>query len=146
MKRRTLNAEQIAKTEARRARFRQLAKQIGDMSDAERETLAARMVGIATVEGRILSACNVQMIALQNPTATIVGGFRQWLKAGRCVRKGETGLMIWVPIIRKGAEATGETAAKPDETRFMCGTVFDVSQTVEIDGATNEAEAEAVAA
>lgn len=133
---RTLTESERARADERKARFRQLAKQIADMSDAEREALAARVIGISTIEGRSLSAHNVCLIATQNPSATLVGGFRQWIKAGRSVRKGEHGLMIWVPMVRKDAGAgaqPGEVSTKPDSTRFICGTVFDVSQTIAVE-------------
>jgi len=71
-----------------------LSKQIADMTDAQRSELAAKVVGIVTVEGRSLSPHNVCMIAMQKPDAVLVGGFRQWLKAGRCVKKGEKGFLL----------------------------------------------------
>ncbi len=133
---RTLSPALKSKSDERKARFRTLAKQIADMTDAQRAELAAKVVGLANIEGRSLSLYNSCFIASQCPTATIVGGFRQWLNAGRCVRKGETGLMIWVPIFKKsdnGQDAgTSDAKAKPDDTRFLIGTVFDVSQTDEL--------------
>jgi hypothetical protein len=38
------------------------------------------------------------LIALQMPEATMVCGFRAWLKLGYCVRRGETALRIWIPM------------------------------------------------
>lgn len=46
--------------------------------------------------------------------------------------------MIWVPIGHKATEpTTGETTTEMDETRFIIGTVFDVSQTIEVETGTN---------
>lgn len=127
MKAATKQQKQAA--EQRRAKFRNLARQLGAMPKAQRDALAARLPGIATVEGRTLSTINTCLIAAQCPSATIVGGFRQWKKAGRSVKKGEHGLSLWVPFGVKDAD-TGET-----DTRFGMGTVFDVAQTEEISAA-----------
>ena len=111
-----------------------MAGKLAGLSEADRLSLSARLVGLLTVEGRSLSPHNVGMLALQNPAVTLVGGFRQWLKAGRCVRKGEHGLMIWVPMTF-GAKAEASDVPQPagveakGGVRFLVGTVFDVSQT-----------------
>jgi hypothetical protein len=44
------------------------------------------------------SVANQLLIAMQMPEATMVCGFRAWLKLGYCVRRGETALRIWVPM------------------------------------------------
>lgn len=138
MPRKQLTEAQKQKTAERRARFRELVKQVAAMSDAERAALAER-APIVTVEGRILSGHNKSLIMFQRPDATIVGGFRQWIAAGRAVRKGESGLMIWFP--RKAVKANEpepapkSADAEPDEVRFSIGYVFDVSQTEEIETA-----------
>ena len=131
---RTLTTEQQAAREERRAAFRKLARQIGAMTAEERGRLSASLPTIATVEGRILSVFNQCLVAAQCPNATLVGGFQQWIKAGRAVRKGEHGLAIWIPTHAKtDANAQpGETSSTDDETRFIMGSVFDVSQTDEI--------------
>jgi hypothetical protein len=137
---RTATPEQKAKAAARREKFRGLAKQISAMSDAARAELAAKLPGLVTVEGRALSAGNMCLVAVQKPDATMVGGFRQWLKAGRCVAKGSVGLMIWVPTGKRDSDAPAASAAADKETGgeagerpgFIMGTVFDVSQTVEL--------------
>jgi hypothetical protein len=143
-------AEQKAKSEERKQRFRAIAKQLADMSDAQRAELAARLIGITNVDGHNLSARNVGLIALQCPSATLVGGFRQWLAHGRCVRRGEHGLMIWVPITRKRGDVGADRGAGNDvadvDTRFIIGTIFDVSQTIELGEETAEQSADAPAA
>ena len=58
----------------------------------------------------------------------MVGGFRQWIKAGRAVRKGEHGMSILVPCM-PGKDRADDDAAQNDSVRFIGGTVFDVSQT-----------------
>lgn len=108
------------------------------MPELERVQLANRL-GIVTCEGHELSLCNTMLVALQCPTASIVGGFRQWLKQGRCVKKGEHGMMIWCPTGGKPGEVPpmavivyGTEPPKADH-RFIIGTVFDISQTAELE-------------
>ncbi len=57
---------------------------------------------------------NVMLIASQEPNATHVAGFHAWRKLGRFVKKGERGILILAPIIRKKTENNGE--AEPDES------------------------------
>lgn len=127
---RNLTEAQRAAADSRRAAFRKLAGDIGRMTPEARAALAAKLPVIATVEGRSLSPFNQCLIASQCPTATLVGGFRQWIKAGRCVKKGEHGLALWVPT------STSEENGGDGETHFLMGTVFDVAQTAEIGTAT----------
>jgi len=74
---------------------------------------------------------NVMLIASQKPTATYVAGFHAWHKLGRFVKKGEQGILILAPIIRKKADSNAET--EPDESSvavgFRAAYVFDISQT-----------------
>ena len=129
----TLTPEELQKKEERRARFKLLVQKVAAMSDQEREALSQQLLGLRTVEGHALSGHNCGLIWLQLPTATLLGGFRQWLDHGRCVRKGEHGLMIWIPAWKKGDGDSNTAHAgyeSPDEKYFVMGTVFDVSQTV----------------
>jgi len=133
-----LTPEMIAKRDARRAKFRTLCKTVADLQPLQRDALAAKMLGAITCEGRQLSIHNLCLIAYQMPTATIVGGFRQWIKVGRAVKKGEHGLMIWVPkMIGKTTtvENDGSETKDGEKCGFLIGTVFDISQTQEIETA-----------
>ena len=118
----------------RRERFRAMVKDVAAMSTEQRESLAETMGAVVTCEGRTLSIFNTCLLVSQFANPTIVGGFRQWRGQGRSVRKGEHGLMIWIPSKRK-PEATPDTSADDDaETvRFFMGTVFDVSQTIDVE-------------
>lgn len=124
---RELTADEIAKRDERRRRFRELVRKIADMPEEERIALAKQTMPV-TVEGHALSGVNTLLVCLQKPDATIVGGFRQWLKQGRPVRKGEHGLMIWAPLGRKEKTDSGETVTG-EVDGFIPVTVFDVSQT-----------------
>ena len=74
---------------------------------------------------------NVMLIASQKPSATHVAGFHGWHKLGRFVKKGEKGILILAPIIRKNSENNAET--EPDESSvavgFRAAYVFDITQT-----------------
>ena len=71
------------------------------------------------------------LIASQKPSATHVAGFQAWHKLGRFVKKGEKGILILAPIIRKKADNNADT--EPDESSvavgFHAAYVFDISQT-----------------
>src|SRR5712691_9597639 len=54
---------------------------------------------------------NVCLIASQRPAATRVAGFQTWRTMGRFVRKGEKGIAIMAPIVRRReAESEGDDA------------------------------------
>jgi antirestriction protein ArdC len=70
---------------------------------------------------------NSFLIYTQCPAATYVAGYHAWLKLGRHVRKGESGISILAPMTRKAKDDEGNDKA------YICGfkstTVFDVNQT-----------------
>lgn len=130
--------EQKAKAKERRELFRAMVKQVSEMSDEQKAHLTSRIGAVLTCEGRALSLHNTLLLLTQCPSVSMVGGFKQWIKAGRAVKKGEHGHMLWFPRAKgkESAEAPAEPAAgkdseKPDRM-FLIGTVFDISQTQEI--------------
>lgn len=151
MKRRAPTEEQKAKAAERREKFRALCKAVADMSEDARAALVSRAGGILTCEGRPLSTHNSCLLLSQFSGVSVVGGFWQWQKCGRRVRKGSTGLSLWIPTaVKAGVVSTeAEPAAPPVEgekkagrSRFIVGTVFDITQT----DAMDEPEAVAVEA
>jgi antirestriction protein ArdC len=75
---------------------------------------------------------NTLLIWMQRPTAKYCMGFRSWTKHGRRVRKGERGITVLAPILRRPSE--GEVAAghDPDDrvpAGFRTATTFDYEQT-----------------
>lgn len=78
---------------------------------------------------------NMLLIWLQMPTATRVAGFHTWKQLGRYVKKGEKGLQIFAPLIKKfETEKENETGEMEKITNrklygFRIVTVFDISQT-----------------
>lgn len=120
------DAERQAKREADHAKARQAVEAL-QSSEGWQRWLSLRR------HFHRYSLANQLLIALQNPNATRVAGFRAWLKLGYCVRRGETALRVWVPIppSKKDIaawEAAGAPAAEKPRTRFRLGPVFDRSQ------------------
>ena len=69
---------------------------------------------------------NCLLIVKQRPTATLVAGFHAWKKRGRSVMKGERGICILAPMVRK-SEDEGEESKTVYGYRAVH--VFDVAQT-----------------
>jgi antirestriction protein ArdC len=74
---------------------------------------------------------NVMLIASQKSTATHVAGFHTWHKLGRFVKKGEKGIMILAPLVRRKIEATSQDERDESSTAvgFRAVYLFDISQT-----------------
>jgi len=92
------------------------------------ETLTAYLKAIGRFHRYSLH--NVMLIASQKPNASYVAGFRTWNELGRFVKKGEKGILILAPIVRRKSE--NEEDQKESSTSvagFRAAYVFDVSQT-----------------
>jgi antirestriction protein ArdC len=85
---------------------------------------------------------NVLLIAAQRPDATRVAGYRAWAQLGRQVRKGEHGIAILAPVLRRAdqdaptsTDSSQPRASAEDVTTrrvlsgFRVAHVFDVAQT-----------------
>lgn len=75
---------------------------------------------------------NVFLIAAQRPDATRVAGFQTWRSLGRCVRRGEKGIAILAPIVKRRAVEQAEPdadAASSGVVGFRAVHVFDIAQT-----------------
>lgn len=68
---------------------------------------------------------NVSLILAQRPGATLVAGFRRWPSLGRYVRRGEMGIAILAPLLKKNPDNPAELVL----IGFKAAFVFDVSQT-----------------
>jgi hypothetical protein len=137
-----LTPQQLAARDERRTHFRELVKQLAELSDEER---AARLRGFGFIKlstQAAYSPANSLLIAFQSANVarpTILGGFAEWLKKGRAVRKGEHGYMIWIPMGAKKQEVQAVDTSgalttmlqEASDVRFFIGTVFDISQTEE---------------
>jgi hypothetical protein len=83
------------------------------------------------------SFSNCMLIFAQKPDASNVAGFGKWKEFNRFVRKGEKGIAILAPLVRKkkdesGSNATDSSKSSSDEKvlfGFRIVYVFDISQT-----------------
>ena len=71
---------------------------------------------------------NALLIWSQRPTATRVAGFHTWRQLGRQVRKGERGIRILAPIVRRRATENREDE-EAKVLAFRPAYVFDATQT-----------------
>ena len=105
-------------------------------------------MALATHDG--YSDRNACLIAMQDPEATDVSGFKTWITRGRCVRRGEHGIMILAPAGTSAGKDSGAAAAEgpgdgPDGEQgkprqfFRIAYVFDVSQTDPLPGGPDAA-------
>lgn len=127
--------------EARKARVKQLVEAVSGMSEEERQAYIDRVGVVARIgaEGRrLLSVPNMVMALHQREGVTLVGGYRQWERMGRQVRKGEQSIKIFAPrAVKKTVEAEGESV-EVGGVRFVLISVFDVSQTDVAGSGVNE--------
>ena len=75
---------------------------------------------------------NSLLILMQRPDATRVAGYHTWKSVGRQVRKGEHGIAILAPIVRRlRVEDENETGRVlvGHPTAFRLARVFDIAQT-----------------
>lgn len=117
------------------------SQQIAELTTNAVEELASALeAGQSEVLTRYLAAIsrfhkyslhNVLLIVLQKPDATHVAGFHMWRRFGRYVRRGEKGINIFAPILRRKKDSENGAQENPEETvlGYRPCTVFDVSQT-----------------
>ncbi len=112
-------------TDIKKDKIKQLRTFLGSMNESQRQAFASKY-GIVSIEGHSYSLVNQCLIAFQCPVASVCGGYQQFKKAGRQVKQGEHGMVIFYPSVRQD-DQTGE-----DDINFFCATIFDISQTYEI--------------
>jgi antirestriction protein ArdC len=132
---------QVREAEPRSGERKMKSEQIKEITDrAAEQLLAALQAGHSealTIYLRAIgrfhrySLHNVLLIASQKPNASYVAGFRTWNGLGRFVRRGERGIMIFVPIVRGKAQNDDEDREQISRpvAGFRPAFVFDISQT-----------------
>jgi N-terminal domain of anti-restriction factor ArdC len=114
-------------------------------TDVARERLADAVDALVSSDGwkqwlnsrarfHTYSLGNTMLIAFQRSDASLVAGFKTWRSMGRHVRKGEKGIAILAPIVRKVTDSDGERVGVSDDSGrrvvgFRTVYVFDVAQT-----------------
>jgi len=114
-----MNSENIKKTTNQA-----IEQLVAALNQGRSETLTQYLAAIGRFHHYSLR--NVMLIASQKPTATHVAGFHAWHKLGRFVKKGEKGILILAPIVRRKHEN-----AEQNETEESSTAVYfrDTSQT-----------------
>jgi antirestriction protein ArdC len=99
------------------------------LNEGRSETLAQYIAAIGRFH--CYSFRNVMLIASQKPAATHVAGFHTWHKLGRFVKKGEKGILILAPVVRRKNEIKEQNDTDESSTAvgFRAAYVFDISQT-----------------
>ncbi|HBA73053.1 MAG TPA: hypothetical protein DCZ63_12955 [Geobacter sp.] len=120
--------EQRAVAQEKRQRMRELAKRISGMTP-EQQAQAIGSTSITTIAGHALSVHNQLMVMYQGCKASVVGGFDQWRKADRIVRKGEHGYGIWVPIGAPKLEEGKPQTTDAGDLHFALASIFGIDQT-----------------
>jgi len=116
------------------------SEQIKEITERATEQLVAALnaghsealAGYLRAIGRFhrYSLHNVMLIASQKPSASYVAGFRTWNGLGRFVKKGEKGILILAPILRRKPETEEDQEESSSSIAgFRAVYVFDVSQT-----------------
>ena len=117
------------------------SEQIKEITDRATEQLVAALnagqsealTGYLKAIGRFhrYSLHNVMLIASQKPNASYVAGFRTWNELGRFVKRGEKGILILAPIVRRSPEKDEENRDDVSSSiaGFRAAYVFDLSQT-----------------
>ena len=118
--------EKLEYREKKKSRIQTIRKTLSDMTEEQRTQLIEKFGIVTTIEGHPLTAHNTCFLYAQTEKpVTIIGGFQQWRKAGRIVKKGEHSLLIFVPS-QKGKE---EQSADENDVFFFTANVFDITQT-----------------
>lgn len=114
---------------ARQEKIKAIRAKLASVTPEEKKHIAENCY-VTTVEGHVLSPTNTAMLYFQSAgkTPTVVAGYNQWKKAGRQVKKGEHGSIIFAP----GKNRKAEEGADEKDIFFFAVTVFDISQTEEI--------------
>jgi hypothetical protein len=132
---------ELMKVEQARQMAKEKIKQLAqELERGQSETLKAYLAAMAKFPR--YSPSNVWLILTQRPDARHVAGLTTWNRLGRYVRKGEHGIAILAPCVRRpksNASETTPTHERPEDDRksktdeivvsFRGAHVFDVSQT-----------------
>lgn len=98
------------------------------LENGHSETLTAYLKTMALFSKYSLN--NLFLIARQRPDARRVAGFHTWRKLGRYVRKGEKGIAIIAPLVRrKSDEETEEAQNERVISGFKVAHIFSEEQT-----------------
>ena len=116
----------------KKQKIQAIYQSVKDLTPEQKQSIILSML-VKNPSNHLLSSNNMLLLNRQaairrmNITFTIVGGFKQWLKHNRKVKKGKRGFYIAIPSKKENQESENN-----DETFFFYKSVFDISQTEEI--------------
>src|SRR6202158_6189059 len=115
-----MNSENIKK-----ATNQAIEKLVAALNQGRSETLTQYLAAIGRFHRYSLR--NVMLIASQKPTASHVAGFHAWHKLGRFVKKGEKGILMLAPVVRRKNESDEHKDTDESSTPigFRAAYVFD---------------------
>lgn len=122
-------------TDERKKKISEIRNRLAALSPIELEAMKKNLT-MVTIEGRSLSAKNQMLIAAQSnekEQPTVLGGYRQWQRTGKQVKRGEHGYLIFIACGPKDNEGDIK-----DVSYFAMGTVFDISQTEPVENKPKE--------
>lgn len=133
--RKKLTEAEIEIKKEKQEKLKNLFKTVQEMTNEQLEQFVSN-VGIVTCEGHALSPRNQVLLVLQAENdimPSIVGGYAQWQKQNRQVKKGEKSkLSILVPMTIKEKNEQGQVIENSEDvTFFKWVSVFDILQTEE---------------
>jgi hypothetical protein len=111
-----------------KARITERIQELAQATDAAR--VSEEMQRYLDMSSRFhqYSPCNVWLILMEKPDATMVAGFHKWISLKRFVRKGERGIAILAPVLVPEVNKDGIQVEKL--VGFKAVYVFDISQTI----------------
>lgn len=109
-KRRCSEAEQAERRARDRERLQAAAQELLSSEGWQRWVRARALFHSYSLRNCLLLACQCHDRGID---ARRVAGFRTWLKLGRCVRKGEKGLVVLAPMKLKQREDRDEQLDEP---------------------------------
>ena len=113
----------------KKQKIQAIFQSVKDLTQEQKDFLMKNL-NIKNPEGHYLSGRNCILLerqaAIYNPNISfsVVGGFNQWQKHNRKVKKGESGFYIAIP-----SKKQTEQSENDDEVFFFFKAVFDISQT-----------------
>jgi antirestriction protein ArdC len=119
----------VTTTEATTDRRRELLTQLGHQTEALASSDGWQRWLKFAASFRTYSLGNQLLIQAQRPEATYVAGFATWRTLGRTVKKGEHGIAILAPMVRKVASDEADGEPRRSLSGFRVVFVFDISQT-----------------
>ncbi len=116
----------------KKQKIKAIYQSIKDLTPEQKEQLIMQL-NIKNPEGHSLSGNNCLLLDRQaamyhqNISFSVVGGFKQWQKYNRKVKKGESGFYIAIPSKKQEQQSEND-----DEVFFFFKAVFDISQTEDL--------------